>query len=991
MSDVSFEALFKDAFADVICRESDRSALTTFRKDLEDSSGRLSTWRGADCCQWEGVICDNITGQVRELRLRNPHDAPCSHQSYGPAEFQAYYNHKLGGRLNPSLLKLDLLNHLDLSCNDFHGAPLPDFISSMRNLYYIDLSSCGFHGAIPQRITNLSRLRHLNLGDPFPIFVESKLRVSSMQWLRHLSSLEHLDLTGVDASSASDWLRSVGNLHSLLELRLSRCGLQPIISINVANLTRLTLLDLSWNNFDSPLPRWIHSLTNLQRLNLSHCGFYDQLPTGLQNMTKLEYLNLSSNHFSSKFPPWITRLSHLKVLAVADNIIQGELPATMDNLTSLVSLDLSQNGIGGMLPKSLSNLCNLQEMYLYVNRFSGGLPDFSGCISHNLRFLYLGWNNLSGPLRSNLKQAAKLRELDLTYNKLTGPLPSSLEELQELESLIISDNSFQGIVSESYFRNLSGLKIFRANGNRFTFKPSRDWIPPFQLQGLTLRSWRLGPEFPPWIKHLKHLQYLSLANTGIEDAIPSWFWTLTSQLKYLNLSSNMIKGQIPSLLDLGVSRNVAVDMKHNLITGPLPRVSSNVTILDLSFNRISGSMHHFLCENTEKNMRLEILDLANNFLSGEIPDCWRNWSSLSVLRLQANNLTGKIPSSIGLLTRLQSLHLRRNNDLFGELPISLQNCTGLMLLDLGLNHLSGRIPGWIHRLSDLVVFNLRLNRFWGEIPVELCRLSRIQALDLAGNNLSGRIPSCFDGFNVMAGRQNPGNRMYYSADDTFGVVPDSQYLVVKGRLGLYSNILHWVMTLDLSDNSLTGPIPAAITSLSKLQGLNLSRNCLTGRIPEHIGGMNLLESLDVSKNKLSGEIPQTIAELSFLSNLNLSYNDLIGRIPSSTQLQGFDASSFAGNELCGAPLPESCGGNERTVGGEDEEEREKSIFEGEGFGLVTSILLGFAVGFWTVIVSLLVNMSWRNAYFGLLTRMGNYVYYVWVKCLLRLKKRSQHL
>ncbi|KAG6382991.1 hypothetical protein SASPL_157275 [Salvia splendens] len=857
--------LFSDAFADVIiCKESERSALSTFRNDLEDSSDRLSSWRGADCCHWEGVICDNLTGQVRELRLRNPHNAACSSRSYGAAEFQAYDIHKLGGRLNPSLLQLD----------------------------------CGFHGAVPSRIANLSRLRHLNLGDPFPIFAESKLRVSSMQWLRHLSSLEHLDLTGADASSASDWLGSLGNLHSLLDLRLSRCGLPPVISGNAANLSRLAQLHLSWNNFDSPLPRWIYSLTDLVSLNLSHCGFYDHLPTGLQNMTKLEYLNLSSNHFTSNFPPCITRLSNLKVLAAAGNIIEGELPATMDNLTSLVTLELSLNRIGGMLPKSLSNLCNLQELYLYINTFSGGLPDFSGCISHNLRVLYLGWNNLSGPLPSNLKQAAKLRELDLTYNKLTGPLPSSLGELQE-----------------------------------FTFKPSRDWIPPFQLHGLTLRSWRLGPEFPPWIKHLKHLQYLSLANTGIEDAIPSWFWRLTPQ-------------------------NIAVDMKHNLITGPLPRVSSNVTILNLSFNSISGSMHQFLCENSERNMRLEILDLANNYLSGEIPDCWGNWSSLSVLRLQANNLTGKIPSSVGLLTRLQSLHLRGNNDLSG----SLQNCTGLIVggVQPSSQQVLGRDPG-------------------GALPSQPhLGAGPSGQQSVRADTLVLRRFQC-DGVEAEAGRTH-----VLFCRRHVGVVPDSQYLVVKGRLGLYSNILHWVMTLDISDNNLTGPIPAAITSLSKLQGLNLSRNSLTGRIPEHIGGMSLLESLDISKNKLSGEIPQTIAELSFLGNLNLSCNKLTGRIPSSTQLQGFDASSFAGNELCGAPLLESCGGNEGiTVGGEDEEERAKLIFETEEFGLVLSIVLGFAVGFWTVIVSLVVNVSWRNAYFGVLTRMGNYVYYVWVKFLLR--------
>ncbi|KAL0304030.1 UNVERIFIED_CONTAM: hypothetical protein Sradi_6271100 [Sesamum radiatum] len=191
------------------------------------------------------------------------------------------------------------------------------------------------------------------------------------------------------------------------------------------------------------------------------------------------------------------------------------------------------------------------------------------------------------------------------------------------------------------------------------------------------------------------------------------------------------------------------------------------------------------------------------------------------------------------------------------MPFSLQKCADLMVLDFGRNQLTGRIPEWINRLPNLIVFNLRLNKFQGNIPPKLCHLTSLQTLDLAGNNLSGRIPRCFNNFSMMSGKQRPTDHIYYSTEDTFGGVPDSQFLVLKGRFGEYSKNLQFVMTLDLSDNSLSGSIPVEITRLVQVQALNLSRNSLTGSIPDSIGGMELLESLDVSKNQLSGEIPQT--------------------------------------------------------------------------------------------------------------------------------------
>jgi hypothetical protein len=47
--------------------------LLIFKKGINDrlnAVGKISTWSTKkDCCSWEGVYCDNITGRVTELHL----------------------------------------------------------------------------------------------------------------------------------------------------------------------------------------------------------------------------------------------------------------------------------------------------------------------------------------------------------------------------------------------------------------------------------------------------------------------------------------------------------------------------------------------------------------------------------------------------------------------------------------------------------------------------------------------------------------------------------------------------------------------------------------------------------------------------------------------------------------------------------------------------------------------------------------------------------
>ncbi|XWS09404.1 hypothetical protein CRYUN_Cryun40dG0082400 [Craigia yunnanensis] len=867
------------------CIESEKQALLMFKQHLVDPANRLASWiHDEDCCRWDGVFCDNVTGHVLQLQLRHPTlDVEAT-----DFEYSANERIKLGGKINNALLNLKHLSYLDLSNNNFEGNEIPRFFGSMGSLRYLNLSHSEFGGLIPSQLGNLSNLQYLNLNCRG---YSEKLFVENLQWLGGLSQLKHLDLNGVDLSEASDWLHMVTTLHSLEELHLSFCQI-PLVSPNLnLNLSSLVILDLSSNfgRYSSNLS-WVYSLKTLVSLDLGDTGLKGPIPHDLSNLTSLRYLDLSGNSFSSSIPDWLYGFSPLESLCLSDATLHGKISSAIGNMTSVINLDLSNN-------------------------------------------------------------------------KLSGNLPKSFGQLKNLEILDISHNLFEGDVYEIQFTNLTNLRHFHGSRNSLNLQVNPNWIPPFQLESIRLGSWNLGPKFPPWLHSKTQVKVLDISDSGISDSIPSWFWQMSSQFYYLNISHNQILGQIPAIPV--IYPRAIFDFNSNSFKGLLPRISFNLMALDLSNNYLSDSLSNFLCMN--ETMNLEALNLGGNRLFGEIPNCWMKWQYLSIIVLSTNNFTGFLPPSLGALRFLQTLHLA-NNRLLGELTPQLKNCQQLRTLDLHGNELKGQIPALLGlSLQNLIILSVASNKFHGSIPNELCALRSLQVLDLSHNNLSGYIPKCIGNFSAMFKRDDSilkGLTFTY-----YGVMFfDYIYLVMKGKKVEYSRTLSFVKCIDLSDNNLHGGTPDEITRLQGLQSLNLSHNHLIGSIPGSIGAMESVESIDFSMNQLFGSIPQSISNLTFLSYLNLSNNNLIGRIPSSTQLHGFDASSFTGNRLCGPPITQNC-----SVNGEIPITRNEGKKD-DGNGLQVDwfyvmMAIGFAAGFGAVLVPLMLSRWWRWLYFQFLDQM----------------------
>ncbi|KAK6243347.1 hypothetical protein QUC31_009756 [Theobroma cacao] len=733
----------------------------------------------------------------------------------------------------------------------------------------------------------------------------------------------------------------IGSLKSLTYLNLSGANFGEAIPHKLGKLSKLHYLDLGVNPLlQAKSLQWISGLPSLQYLDLSRVNL-SKATDWLQvtNIPSLVELHLSDCNLNNDPSPVSVNYTSLAVLDLSESMLSS-VPMSIFSLLSLVSMDLRSNSFGGPLPDGLQNMSSLKVLDLSQNSFNSSIPSWLSSLNH-LQFLSLRDNNLEGEISSAIGNLSSVTYLDLSGNRVEGIVPKCLESLCKLRVMDLSSNKIDHEVSEIIHNRINGS-------------------PPQSLGQLV------------------NLESLEVSYNLLEGNVSEMLFSNLTRLTTLSASNNKLTFK-PNSSWIPPFRCDIIELRNWHLGPQFPQwlqFQKNLFALDISHTGISGPLFDFLCNSSTK-LQPTLLDIESNLLSGEIPDCWKNWQYLEVLKLGNNNLTGKIPRSLGSMHFIKSLNLR-NNSLFGELPSALQHFADLMILDLSENQFTGSIPAWMgDKLSQLAVLNLRSNNFHGHIPDKICALHSLQILDLGFNSISGAIPKCLGNLSAMATK---------TLDQYVGYMPwlfgsiDSFFLdawvVMKGREDKYSTILTLVTSIDLSANSLTGEIFKELGNLIGLRSLNLSGNLLTGKIPENIGNLELLESLDLSVNRLNGEIPLSFSNLNFLNHLNLSYNNLSGKIPSGTQLQSFDMFSYIGNHLCGPPVTKNCNAHGETPnvtnGGSSEGSDGPKVN-----GLYVSIMLGFVMGFWGVMGPLIFIRSWRFAYYQKLEDVGRKLYVFW--------------
>ncbi|GJP29931.1 hypothetical protein CLOM_g20506 [Closterium sp. NIES-68] len=364
------------------------------------------------------------------------------------------------------------------------------------------------------------------------------------------------------------------------------------------------------------------------------------IPDALSNLTRLTLLSLSYNGMTGSIPSSLANLRQLNTLSLTTNELTGSIPSAFGQLQMLTSIDLSSNLLNGTIPASIATITSLSSLDIGINRLSGSIPTSLGSLV-NLQYLLLNTNKLMGPLPPSLSNLSKLQMLVLNYNGLSGTIHDSLANLPQLSILVLANNSFSGAIPSSFHR-LSNLDYVDLEGNQLSGSFPSAFASLTQLSYLSLKSNLFSGHLPSFIGNLSSLTLLDLGINQLSGSIPSSLWTLPALL-HLDLSDNILSGSLPTSIT-GLDGLCTLDLSANSFTNSIPDALGSLTTLtslDLSNTMVGSTMPSTLGGLTQ----LAYLGVQGSRLSGLLPATLGSITALTKLDFNGTGLACPPPGT----------------------------------------------------------------------------------------------------------------------------------------------------------------------------------------------------------------------------------------------------------------------------------------------------------------------------------------------------------
>ncbi|KAK1438210.1 hypothetical protein QVD17_04016 [Tagetes erecta] len=408
------EFLFRLPRLRVVALQDNRFTSITGISDLNSTSGMFRL----------DVSSNRLSGSIPDV----------FHNFWNLSYFAAQSN-DFSGVIPRSLSNSPTISSLNLRNNSLGG--LIDFnCSVMVNLTSLDLGTNNFSGTIPANLASCRKLKALNLA-------RNKLVGQIPESFKNFESLSYLSLSNC----------SFSNLSSSLKV-LQHCP----------NLTVL-VLTMNFNSEQLPSDDDLQ-FKSLKALVIANCRLTGNIPMWLSGLTKLQLLDLSWNHLTGTIPAYLGDFNSLFYLDLSNNSLSGEIPKNLTLLPSLISREISLEEPSPDFPFFKKQNKSDRGLALRYNQIMSFPPSID-----------LSYNNLTGPIWPEFGNLKKLHVLDLKHNNLSGTIPGSLSGMRSMETLDVSYNHLTGAIPTSLvkltflskfcvaFNNLSGRV---PSGGQFT-------------------------------------------------------------------------------------------------------------------------------------------------------------------------------------------------------------------------------------------------------------------------------------------------------------------------------------------------------------------------------------------------------------------------------------------------------------------------------------------------------------------------------------------
>ncbi|KAI4370998.1 hypothetical protein MLD38_019279 [Melastoma candidum] len=289
-------------------------------------------------------------------------------------------------------------------------------------------------------------------------------------------------------------------------------------------------------------------------------------------------------------------------------------------------------------------------------------PDDTDC--HVVTIVLKGFS-LPGVLPPQLVKFPYLKEIDFCYNLLTGSIPEEWGSTR-LTSISILVNRFSGRIP-AVLANITSLTYLCLEANNFS-----------------------GP-IPPELGRLINLQTLLLSSNQLTGILPLTFSALVNMTDF-RINDNSLKGTVPLFIQ-NWRQLQRLELHASGLHGPIPpQISSLDQMNQLRISDMNGPRQQF--------------------------PLLQNMTVLTKLVLRSCNLHGEIPPYIWTMTTLEMLDLSYN-ELSGQIPSAL-NLKGIRFIFLTGNQLSGSIPDTL--LKSGTAIDLSYNNFsWQSPDAAVCQ------------------------------------------------------------------------------------------------------------------------------------------------------------------------------------------------------------------------------------------------------------------------------